>query len=318
MSDLGDSVAKLSLRRLAIHDALSRPWRLTECPLCAGQELPFARTARAFRRALQTPKQPDGQITQSLSSPSRKNISLQCLCKSPSCPPPSRPTQRGVSRSSRTSAAGCGGRRRRFDEGACMRTAKSCGPDAPTLASSSLGSKLLASDGGKKAGHRGERGISRKTIARGMPGDFRCDLTNACAFYHYICTRGSGRIGRPAFPAPSDSEGAEHFRQSSGDITPRDREAVFENGRCLMKLNPSHRHASMHPRAVIAGLIRQSIDVRVKPDRIDRPPRTPAFDGDDNCAAERRTLTRLSVRAPTRLPASCRRSSSVLRTPHRH
>jgi hypothetical protein len=32
--------------------------------------------------------------------------------------------------------AGCGGRRRRVDEGADLRTAKSCGPDTPTLVSS--------------------------------------------------------------------------------------------------------------------------------------------------------------------------------------
>jgi hypothetical protein len=29
----------------------------------------------------------------------------------------------------------------------------------------------FANDGGNKAGRRGEREISRKTIARGMPGD---------------------------------------------------------------------------------------------------------------------------------------------------
>jgi hypothetical protein len=34
-------------------------------------------------------------------------------------------------------------------------------------------SKLLAGDGGKKAGHRGEHAISRKTIARGRPECFR-------------------------------------------------------------------------------------------------------------------------------------------------
>jgi hypothetical protein len=34
-------------------------------------------------------------------------------------------------------------------------------------------SKLLAGDGGKKAGHRGERVISCKTIARGRPECFR-------------------------------------------------------------------------------------------------------------------------------------------------
>jgi hypothetical protein len=49
-----------------------------------------------------------------------------------------------------------------------MRTAKSCGPDAPTLASSSR-KTLPQATVAKKPGHRGERGISRKTIARGMP-----------------------------------------------------------------------------------------------------------------------------------------------------
>ncbi len=33
--------------------------------------------------------------------------------------------------------------------------------------------KLLTDDGGKKAGHRGEREVSRKTIARGRPECFR-------------------------------------------------------------------------------------------------------------------------------------------------
>jgi hypothetical protein len=37
---------------------------------------------------------------------------------------------------------GCGGRRGAFDEQRVRRTAKSCGPDAPALASSFLGSKL--------------------------------------------------------------------------------------------------------------------------------------------------------------------------------
>jgi hypothetical protein len=55
------------------------------------------------------------------------------------------------------------------DEGADLRTAKSCGPDTPTLVSSwwSDPSATVA----RKPGHRGERDISRKTIARGMPGD---------------------------------------------------------------------------------------------------------------------------------------------------
>jgi hypothetical protein len=58
-----------------------------------------------------------------------------------------------------------------------------------------------------KPGHRGEHEISRKTIARGMPG---CSgvtvVTNSRVFFY---TRGCGRIERPAFPAPSDGGGQE-------------------------------------------------------------------------------------------------------------
>jgi hypothetical protein len=56
------------------------------------------------------------------------------------------------------------------DESAFLRTAKSYGPDASTLASS-LREAISAGDGGKKADRRGGYDISRKTIARGMPGD---------------------------------------------------------------------------------------------------------------------------------------------------
>src|SRR5712672_1222627 len=49
-----------------------------------------------------------------------------------------------------------------------QRTAKSCGSDAPMLASS-LREEAQATVS-NKPGHRGEREVSRKTIARGMPG----------------------------------------------------------------------------------------------------------------------------------------------------
>ena len=56
-----------------------------------------------------------------------------------------------------------------------------------------------------KPGHRGERGGNRKTIARGMPGVSGVTVvTNERVYY---TTRGCGRIGRPAFPAPSDYRG---------------------------------------------------------------------------------------------------------------
>jgi hypothetical protein len=40
------------------------------------------------------------------------------------------------------------------DEGAILRTAKSCGPDAPTLASSSWEVSFLGMTGATKPGHR--------------------------------------------------------------------------------------------------------------------------------------------------------------------
>src|SRR5258708_28406780 len=54
---------------------------------------------------------------------------------------------------------------------ACWRTAKSCRSGAPMLASS-LREEAQATVS-NKPGHRGEREVSRKTIARRMPGDFR-------------------------------------------------------------------------------------------------------------------------------------------------
>src|SRR6266404_9251307 len=56
-----------------------------------------------------------------------------------------------------------------------------------------------------KHGHRGEREVSRKTIARGMPGDFRCDRGDYARMLVLFCMRGCGCIERPAFPAPSVS-----------------------------------------------------------------------------------------------------------------
>jgi len=63
--------------------------------------------------------------------------------------------QRGVSRSSRTLGAGCGGRGCARRRGVQPRTAKSCGPDAPTLASSWRDDPpaMVA----KQPGHQGER-----------------------------------------------------------------------------------------------------------------------------------------------------------------
>jgi hypothetical protein len=53
----------------------------------------------------------------------------------------------------------------------------------------------------RKLDHRGEREISRKTIARGMPGVSGVTVVT-CLRAFYFCTQGCGRIERPAFPAP--------------------------------------------------------------------------------------------------------------------
>src|ERR1700694_4720846 len=71
-----------------------------------------------------------------------------------------------------------------------------------------VGGKMIpAATVARKPGHRGEHGISCKTIARGMPGETGVTVvtTLACLFLFYM--RGCGCIERPAFPAPSLIEG---------------------------------------------------------------------------------------------------------------
>jgi hypothetical protein len=46
-----------------------------------------------------------------------------------------------------------------------------------------------------------------KTIARGMPGVFRCDRGDYARMFILFYMRGCGCIERPAFPAPSTFEG---------------------------------------------------------------------------------------------------------------
>jgi hypothetical protein len=88
------------------------------------------------------------------------------------------------------------------DESATLRTAKSCGPDAPTLASSFV-EATPGGDGGKKARSPGRARNKLLTPSRaGMPGDPGATVvTNACVLLLY--TRGCGCNGHPAFPTPS-------------------------------------------------------------------------------------------------------------------
>ena len=114
------------------------------------------------------------------------------------------PSHRGAARDRHGRGAGCGGRGSARDERGLPRTAKSCGSDAPTPASS-LREEAQATVSNKR-GHRGEHEARRKTIARGMPGRSGVTVvTMLVCFFH--CTRGCGRIARPAFPAPSEFQG---------------------------------------------------------------------------------------------------------------
>ena len=93
--------------------------------------------------------------------------------KSPLQTAPSRTQKRGVSRSSRTLDAGCGGRDSHDDEcGSSVRRSRVVlTPRCWRQALKKL--TLLGGDGDKKAGRRGDHVISRKPIAQGRPDALR-------------------------------------------------------------------------------------------------------------------------------------------------
>src|SRR6266705_3025376 len=93
-----------------------------------------------------------------------------------------------------------------------QRTAKSCGPDAPTLASSSrscvgptgLRQNLSVDDGGKQARSPGRaRRKPLKPLRAGTSGDSGVLVVTRVRSTTTKCTRGRGCNGHPAFPTPS-------------------------------------------------------------------------------------------------------------------
>ncbi len=79
------------------------------------------------------------------------------------------------------------------DERRTKRTAKACGPGAPTLALRFAGLSSR-NDGGKRARSPGRARISRKTIAQGRPDDCGVPVVaNACAFYTAHAAAGATR-----------------------------------------------------------------------------------------------------------------------------
>src|SRR5260221_7280999 len=109
-----------------------------------------------------------------------------------------------------------------------MRTAKSCRSDAP-MPASSLREEAQATVS-NKPGHRGEREVSRKTIARGMPGLLRC----TCGDYaRVLCLISHARLWvhwPPGFPCALCSQRRERFLQNLGRLAPRECGVVSQIG----------------------------------------------------------------------------------------
>ena len=174
-------------------------------------------------RASAATNQPDGQISKTLSYrlsiPQRKNIPLPSSGKSVSLIGASRPV-RGTLRTSRNVAAGCGGREVGARRTPDPRTAKSCGPDAPTLASSFREASFPEVKVARKPGRLGEREVSCKPLRRESR---RCSgspvVLPPCFF---CCTGPMGAIGTRLSLRPPFFRGT-RFMHHSGISVPRGR-----------------------------------------------------------------------------------------------
>jgi hypothetical protein len=99
------------------------------------------------------------------------------------------------------------------------RTAKPCGPGLPTLRLSQR-EMISLMTGARKPGPRGERDISRKTIAQGMPDDPAEPVVTAASFF--CCWRAMGEALTRHSLRPLVYRGTQ-LMQNSGAIAPRER-----------------------------------------------------------------------------------------------
>src|SRR6476620_8874405 len=99
-----------------------------------------------------------------------------------------------------------------------MRTAKSCGPRAPTLALS-FAESFREATVARKPGHRGEREGNRKTIAQGKPGCFRLNLWPYPRAF--CCTGPTGAIGTRLSLRPL-LKGRDTYDARLGHLVPRE------------------------------------------------------------------------------------------------
>src|SRR5665647_740208 len=108
----------------------------------------------------------------------------------------------------------------------CWRTAKSCGPDASTPASS-LREAIFASDGDKKALSPGRVRHKPLNHCAGKAGLLPLNLYARVRFFAQFCTRDRGCSTHPAFPAPSFGRKVLAKLERNA---PRDRGVVFIAG----------------------------------------------------------------------------------------
>src|ERR1700736_699250 len=115
-----------------------------------------------------------------------------------------------------------------------LRTAKSCGPDAPTLVSSSrscvgptgLRQNLSADDGGKRARSPGRaRHKLLKPLRAGMPGVPVYSLLLVCVLPIQSAHETAGAAGTRHSPRPQKGR---EINANLGRIAPRDRAVAFE------------------------------------------------------------------------------------------
>ena len=132
-----------------------------------------------------------------LSSPAGKNISLSASGKSLLQLPPSCPIEgRCATSSTRGGMRWTRAARRRT---VLTRTAKSCGPDASTPASSLREAAQTTET--RKPDLRGNHCVRECRV-------FRCDRGDDTRVLPTHCTRGCGCNGHPAFPTPSWANGS--------------------------------------------------------------------------------------------------------------
>jgi hypothetical protein len=109
------------------------------------------------------------------------------------------------------------------DERRLLRTAKSCGPDAATLASSlrrhvgptGLRQPISADDGGKQARSPGRaRNKLLKPLRAGMPGDPGATVVTTLVCYQHTAHEAAGATGTRHSPRPL--RGGARFKHNSG------------------------------------------------------------------------------------------------------